>query len=277
MNSWRIRIGLSGLLFIGLLVPSGASAIQGTWATDSGVGPNALAITIEVECAAANFICDTVDGYTDVQTSSLSGSGILDVDADAGTIQFVTDGLVDLGFGPQQTFHALAGSDLEFGYLPFAGVPEFANLEVFATAGPEILPVGFTALAPGDYPLAATLPYAALVDVVGDLEFNVPDIVVPAQDVALTGILRVLGGHQFRRLYGIRVAGSFCPTRSGPDRSDRGRAGGYHRDLCPHEQSFWRGFLRGARGRARLWRCGASGSGSSDDDVLGPGSSPELI
>lgn len=182
-----------GLVLIGLLVPTWANATPGTWATDSGVGPNELAVTIEVECAAANLICGAVDGYTDTQTSSLSGSGTLEVDADAGTIQFVTDGDADLGFGPQATFHALVGSDLTFGYLPFAGVPEFANLEVFATAGPEILPVGFTALTPGDYPLAATIPYAALVDVVGDLEFNVPDIVVPPQDVALAGTLRVLG------------------------------------------------------------------------------------
>lgn len=193
MNSSRTFVWLWGLTWLGLLGPALASAMPGTWATDAGVGSNELAITIEVDCPANTFICSVVDGYTDSQASSLSGSGVLEVDSDAGTIQFVTDGNSDLGFGPQPTFHTLAGSDVVFAYLPFAGVPEFMSLEVFATAGPAILPVGFASFAPGDYPVSATLPYALLADVVGDLEFNVPDIVVPAQDVTLTGTLRVLG------------------------------------------------------------------------------------
>ena len=193
MNSSRALVWLCGLIGVGLLGPALAGATPGTWATDAGVGSNQLAITIEVDCPADSFICSVVDGYSDSQASSLSGSGVLEVDPDTGTIQFETDGNSDLGFGPQPTFHTLAGSDLIFAYLPFAGVPEFMNLEVFATAGPAILPAGFASFAPGDYPVSATLPYASLVDVVGDLEFNVPDIVVPAQDVALTGTFRVLG------------------------------------------------------------------------------------
>ena len=197
MSTSRLLGWLSGLAWLGFLVPAWASATPGTWATDSGVGSNQLVITIEIDCPAASFICGSVDGYTDIQASSLSGSGTLEIDPAAGTIQFLTDGNSDLGFGPQATFHTLAGSDLIFTYVAFAGVPEFVNIEIFATAGPAILPVGFASFVPGDYPLSASLPYASLVDVVGDLEFNVPDIVVPAQNVTLTGTLRVLGDTNF--------------------------------------------------------------------------------
>ena len=70
---------------------------------------------------------------------------------------------------------------------------EFVNLEIFATAAPLISPSGFSSLAAGNHPITATVPYAALADVIGDLEFNVPDLVVPEQDVVLTGLFRVLG------------------------------------------------------------------------------------
>ncbi|MEE3326690.1 MAG: hypothetical protein VX252_05120, partial [Myxococcota bacterium] len=124
---------------------------------------------------------------------SLSGSGSLEIDDGAGTLQFITDGDVDLGFGLQPSYGSLAGEDLDFAYIPFAGVPEFVNLDLFATAAPLISPSGFSSFAVGDYPISETVPYAALADVIGDLEFNVPDLVVPEQDVVLTGFLRVLG------------------------------------------------------------------------------------
>jgi len=170
-----------------------AQAVSGTWQTDAAVGVNQLEMTVHVDCPAVGFICDQVDGYSDMQVSTLSGSGSLEIDDDAGTIQFLTDGDVNLGFGLQPSFGFLSGSDLAFGYIPFAGVPEFVNLVTFATAAPLISPSGFSSLAAGNYPVSATVPYAALADVVGDLEFNVPDLVVPEQDVALTGVFRILG------------------------------------------------------------------------------------
>jgi hypothetical protein len=170
-----------------------AQAVLGTWQTDAAVGVNQLEMTVEVDCPAAGFICDQVDGYSDMQVSALSGSGSLEVDGGAGTIQFLTDGDVNLGFGLQPSYGFLSGSDLAFDYIPFAGVPEFVNFTTFATASPLISPSGFSSLAVGNYPVSAVVPYAALADVVGDLEFNVPDLIVPEQDVTLTGVFRVAG------------------------------------------------------------------------------------
>lgn len=190
----RGTLRFSGILLVSFLLWSGsAHATPGTWQTDGAPGANQVVMTVQVQCPSSGFICDQVDGYSDTRTSTLSGSGSMEIDDGAGTIQFLTDGDVDLGFGVQPSFAFLTGEDLEFNYIPFAGIPEFVNLEIFATAAPLISPSGFSSLAAGNHPITATVPYAALADVIGDLEFNVPDLVVPEQDVVLTGLFRVLG------------------------------------------------------------------------------------
>ena len=188
-----LRIPRLSCVFFFVMGTAVAHAVSGTWQTDASVGVNQLETTVEVDCPAAGFICAQVDGYSDTQVSTLSGSGSLEIDGGAGTIQLLTDGDVDLGFGLQPSYGFLSGSDLAFDYIPFAGVPEFVSLSTFATAAPLISPSGFASLAVGNYPVSAIVPYAALADVVGDLEFNVPDLVVPEQDVTLTGVFRVAG------------------------------------------------------------------------------------
>lgn len=182
------------LVAILLLLPAGAARAQtGTWATDPGVGSNSLTVTIQVSCAAPSFTCSLVDGYADTQVSTLSGSGTLAIDVPQGLLQFDTDGQLDWGIGPQPVYELLTGSTITFVSIPFAGAPQIANSQVFAAANPLIPVPNFQHLTPGDYPFSQSIPYASLADVVGDMELNVPDIVVPPQSVLLAGTLRVLG------------------------------------------------------------------------------------
>lgn len=193
MRSLRFPSFIGFLFHALILAAASAHATTGTWQTDASVGQSQVEMTVEVDCPGAGFICQQVDGYSDTRISTLSGSGSLEVDDVAGTLQFLTDGDMDLGFGPQPVYVSLSGESLDFDYIPFAGIPQFVNLSVFATAAPLISPSGFSSLSAGEYLISETVPYAALADVIGDLEFNVPDLVVPEQDVVLSGFFRVLG------------------------------------------------------------------------------------
>ena len=193
MTTLRLLLAGGALALALLPIAPSVHATTGTWQTDAAVGVNQIEMTVEVDCPSAGFICQQVDDYSDSRISALSGSGSLEIDDVAGTLRFLTDGDVDLGFGAQPSYASLDGEDLEFAYIPFAGIPQFANLVVFATSAPLISPSGFSSLATGEYLISETVPYAALADVIGDLEFNVPDLVIPEQDVVLTGFFRVLG------------------------------------------------------------------------------------
>ena len=178
---------------LALLLPGLASGQVGTWTTDAGVGSSSLAVTIQVSCPTTSFVCNTVNGYADSQNSTLSGSGGLVVDTLASSLRFETDGNEDWGLGPQPVYNLLSGTGMTFVNIPFAGVPEIASLVVFATADSLIAVPGFIDLLPGDYAFSQTIPYASLVDIIGDLELNLPDIVMPPQNVVVTGSLHVLG------------------------------------------------------------------------------------
>jgi hypothetical protein len=184
-------------LLLALLPASETLAQLGTWQTDASVGSNSLAVTLQVSCLSGSFTCSLIDGYADTQLSSLSGSGGLAIDVPLGLVQFESDGSQDWGAGPQPVYHLLSGSLLTFASLPFAGVPEIANSQVFAAAAPLISLPGFQNLGPGDYPFTQSIPYASLADVVGDMELNVPDIVVSPQSVTVAGTFRMLGDIDF--------------------------------------------------------------------------------
>lgn len=189
----NMKSGLTLAFLLALVLPGTSLAQIGTWQTDAAVGSSSLAVTLQVSCLSGSFTCSLIDGYADTQYSSLSGSGDLAVDAPLGLIQFESDGNLDWGTGPQPVYHLLSGSLLTFASIPFAGVPEIANSQVFAAAAPLIPIPGFQSLGPGDYPFTQSIPYASLADVVGDMELNVPDIVVSPQSVTVTGTLRMLG------------------------------------------------------------------------------------
>ena len=192
-----MKLSFAFALLLALLPASSSFAQLGTWQTDAGVGSNSLAVTLQISCLSGSFTCSLIDGYADTQLSSLSGSGDLALDVPLGLIQFETDGDENWGTGPQPVYHRLSGSLLTFASLPFAGVPQIANTQVFAAAAPLIPIPGFQNLGPGDYPFTQSIPYASLADVVGDMELNVPDIVVSPQSVTVTGTLRMLGDIDF--------------------------------------------------------------------------------
>jgi hypothetical protein len=177
-----------------LTLPALAQASPGSWVMNAEVD-----FTLEISCPADSFVCELINGstggdrYSDTQTSAMSGAGTLQVDASNELIQFDSDGTQDVGSGPQPAYFTLSGTDMTFVSIPFAGVPEIANPLVFALTNPPIDVPGLAGLDPGDYPFSQTMSYAALADVVGDLEFILPGIVVPPDDVLVSGVLRVLG------------------------------------------------------------------------------------
>ncbi|MCS5636032.1 MAG: hypothetical protein NZ990_05905 [Myxococcota bacterium] len=173
--------------------PAFSAAQTGTWVTDAVVGTSQLGVTIQVSCPATSFVCSLIDGYANTRISTLSGNGGLFVDAALGTLQFEIDGLQDWGIGPQPVFALMSGTGMTFESIPFAGVPEIASLLVFAASDPLIPIPGFTNLGAGVYPFSHSIPYASLADIVGDLELNVPDIVIAPQNVSVTGTYRVFG------------------------------------------------------------------------------------
>ena len=187
-------LSIAALAFV---APALAHGQVGTWVTDAGVGTNDLDVTIQISCPAPSFVCSLVDGYANTQTSSLSGSGGLVIDAGLGTLRFASDGQQDWGSGLQSVYNLFTGSGVTFASVPFAGVPQLAGLLVFASSDPLIPVSGFSDLGPGDYPFSQSIPYSSLADIVGDLELNVPDIVSPPQSIQLAGTLRVLGDPDF--------------------------------------------------------------------------------
>ena len=194
MSALMIRSRRAACLFLLFCLSPGLSLAQsGTWVTDVGVGTSQLNVTIQVACPAMSFVCSLVDGYADTRVSNLSGSGGLMVDAASGILQFETDGLQDWGVGPQPVFALMSGTGMTFDSIPFAGAPQIASLLVFASADPLIPIPGFMNLGPGDYPFSQSIPYASLANIVGDLELNVPDIVMTPQSVLVTGTYRVYG------------------------------------------------------------------------------------
>lgn len=185
--------GVALAVFLSLVAGGPLWAAQGTWATDAAVGASEVDVTIGISCPAVGFICDLIDGYGDTRTSTVTGSGTVEVDEMLDELQFDADGQQDVGAGLQDAFVTLAGTPLSFTSIPFAGVPEIENLLVFALSNPPISVSGLVLLTPGDYPFSETVDYGSLADVVGDLELDVPDIVIAAQPTTVTGTLRVLG------------------------------------------------------------------------------------
>jgi hypothetical protein len=209
------------MLVVGLTLtlPALAQAATGSWVTDDGVGPNQVDFTLEITCPAVSFVCDLINGstgedhYSDTQTSNTTGAGTLEIDGPGEFIRFDSDSTQDVGSGPQPAYFTLTGTDMEFLLIPFAGVPEIENPVVFALTDPPIDVPGLAGLNPGDYAFAQTMSYSALADVVGDLEFILPGIVVPPDDVVLSGVLRVLGDvdQDGRTEYELRgVTGGFA-------------------------------------------------------------------
>lgn len=170
-----------------------AAADLGTWQTAVSVGPSEVDVTIGIECPAATFVCSLIDGYGDTRTSTVIGSGEVDVDTGLAEIRFQTDGLQDVGAGPQPAFLTLSGTPLSFTSIPFAGVLQLTNLLIFALSDPPIAVPGLSFGPPGDHPFSTTLDYGASADVIGDFEFVMNEIVVPEQPVALSGVVRMLG------------------------------------------------------------------------------------
>ena len=190
-----VKRSLKGWAMSLALVAAGtAQADTGTWTTDPTVGATALTVTLQVSCPSSSFICSQIDGYSDTQVTTLTGAGQIDVDDVAGTIQFLSDGDVDLGSGVQPVYNRLGGGALTFAYLPFAGIPRLESLQAFTTADTPWSPADWSAWSSGDFPVSVTLPYSIKADVVGDLEFNVPDLSLPPQNVNTAGTWRVLEG-----------------------------------------------------------------------------------
>lgn len=192
MNRWIGNTLLATL--VAALTAGNAQALD--WTTDPGVGPNQVSFTLEVACPGPTFACGLIDGYSDTQVSTLTGAGTFVADELGQTIQFETDSTQDVGSGPQPAYLTMPGSDLTFANLPFAGVPEIVNLSIFALTDPTISVPGLLLTLPGDYPFSETISYATLGEVVGDLEFILPDVVATG-DVVVSGTLRVLGDIDF--------------------------------------------------------------------------------
>lgn len=182
----------TGLLAFALLGVAGGAAAA-PWATDAAVGPNEVDVTIQIACPAAGFVCSQVDGYSDTQTSTLTGGATFLLDETNAQIQFDMDDTQDVGSGPQDTYLTMAGTDLTFAGIPFAGIPEIINLFVFSVTSPVIDVPGLDIGTPGDYAFSTTLDYASVSETTGDLEFILPDIVLSPTAVVVSGTFRVLG------------------------------------------------------------------------------------
>ena len=92
--------------------------------------------------------------------------------------------------GPADAFAAQAGVlHAAVGHVVHAPAGDIADHHA---AHFQFVP-GFLGLGPGVYPFSQSIPYASLADIVGDLELNVPDIVMPPQSVLVTGTYRVYG------------------------------------------------------------------------------------
>jgi hypothetical protein len=191
-TSPRSLVSLAAVLAL-LTAPSLARALGGVWATDGSVGVNQVDYRLQLTCPATSLVCSLVDGYDDTQTSTMSGSGTLSLEPVAGTFMVKTDSSQDVGSGLQPAHLTLSGADLTYANIPFAGVPELVNILVFALTNPAVAPTALDLGATGDYPFSEMISYSGLAEVVGDLEFILPGIVVPPDDVLVSGVFRVLG------------------------------------------------------------------------------------
>lgn len=187
----RIARGMLLCAWVAAVPIASASALD--WTTDPAVGPNEVAFTLDVTCPGISFACTLINGYSDTQVSTLTGAGTYLSAPGSETVRFETDSTQDVGSGPQAAYLTMIGTNLTFANLPFAGVPEVVNLLIFALTDPEIPVPGLDLMTPGDYPFSETISYSSLGEVVGDLEFILPDLVAPPGDVVVSGTIRVLG------------------------------------------------------------------------------------
>jgi len=181
------------LAFVAMSLVPAPAAFAADWITDAAVGPNQLEFSLQITCPAPSFECSLLDGYLDVQTSILAGAGTAVIDSTGDTMTFESDSLQDIGGGPEPATLTMTGSDMSFANIPFAGIPEIVNLRVFSLAPAPIDVPGLDLATPGDHAFTQSLDYSSISEVAGDLEFLLPDLVVPPQPVILTGVLRVLG------------------------------------------------------------------------------------
>lgn len=163
---------------------------------------NEVVYTLAISCTTGGLVCDALDAYSDVQVATLSGSGEVDIDSVAGTLQFLQNGIEDVGSGPQAAYADVAATDMTFAEIPFVGQPMTQDGVVFALSNPLFDAGG--PLATGSYPVSALVSYSALADIIGPVDAWVPKIVVTPQDVTVNGTLRVLAllgnGEIFYRL-----------------------------------------------------------------------------
>ncbi len=219
--TWRRLVSFAAAA-LAMVFAANARAETAPWATDPGVGPNQVVFTLDISCPAVSFVCAQIDGYSEQATSTATGAASFDLDDVTAEIQFETDSSQDVGSGPQPAYLTVSGSDVAFPNVAFAGVPEITDVLVFALTSPPIAVAGLALPTPGDHPFSETLSYSGTGTVFGDLEFILgPDIIVPPDDVVVTGIFRVLGDPDLDGFleYELRdVTGSFSvqnPTTIG--------------------------------------------------------------
>ena len=176
-------------LFLLVVTPGLGQADLAPWETLLAE-PNEVVYTLDISCVGGGLVCGALDAYEDVQVATVSGSGEVDIDAAAGTLQFQQNGSQDVGAGLQSAYAQVDATDLTFAEIPFIGEPMTESGVVFALSNPLFSAGG--AIAPGSYPLSAVVSYSALADIVGPVDAWVPEIVVTPQDVTVDGTLFVL-------------------------------------------------------------------------------------
>lgn len=190
-----VRRCIKKLLLFALVLPMlsiGATASAGVtpWATQSAL-TNEIVYTLSIDCPTGGLVCDALDAYSDVQVATATGLGDLDLSLVAGTVQFLQDGIQDVGSGPQPSFATVDASDLTFAEIPFVGAPQTELGVTFALTNP-VISAGGGPLTVGSYPISAVVDYSGYADIVGPVDAHAPEIVVTPQSVTLNGTLRIL-------------------------------------------------------------------------------------
>ena len=180
---------LSLSLFVFASAPVASLADVAPWQLLTGV-PNEVIYTLDISCTGAGLVCGALDAYSDVQVATLSGSGEMDIDSTAGTLQFLQDGTQDVGSGPQPSYAQVEASDLTFAEIPFVGAPVTQNGVVFGLSNPLYNAGG--PLNPGSYPVSAIVSYSGIADIVGPVNAWMPEVLVTPQDVTVDGTLVIL-------------------------------------------------------------------------------------